>query len=172
MSDFKEYEVTLKGTSPLVLLPLGVFSDRHDSEQSKYELALFLYRREDGEMGFPAGGIASALIESCKGCDKSYKSRVMGGFHVVGEEETNLVKVIGQPQMENFDFKFKKPPRDFLMPLPKFDEWQIVFDVQIHEDLKLDEFKTALEEAGKNIGIGHRRPEMGKFEIEKISQRP
>jgi hypothetical protein len=170
MADFENHEVTIKGTSPLVLLPLGVFSDRPDSEQAQYERALFLYRREDGEMGFPAGGISSAVIESCKDLDKTQKVRVVGGFHVIGEEETNLVRVIGQPRMETFGFKFKKPLlRELLMPLPKFDEWRIVFQVQIHEDLKLDEFKAVLEDAGKNIGIGHRRPEMGKFEVEKIS---
>lgn len=168
----ENHEVTIRGASPIILLPLGTFSDRPETEELQYERALKFYRRNDGEGGFPAGGIKNAVQEVCSGFNAETKARIIGGFHVVGEAETNMVKLIGKPKMEKFDFQFKKPARTITLPLPRIEEWYCIFPLQILSDLmKRDEFKLLLEDAGRRIGIGHRRPEMGRFEVAKIVPR-
>ena len=165
----EEFEVTIEGTSPLVLLPLGFFKDCPEDEDEQLERALDLYRREDGEPGFPAGGLKDAVMESCKKLDIDTRRRVAAGFHIVGEDATNRILLHGKPEGVEFDFNFKKPPRTVTRTLPQLFDWSCVVPVHLMtESLDAKEFKKLLGVAGEKVGIGHRRPEMGTFKVTNI----
>lgn len=165
----EEFEVTIEGTSPLVLLPLGFFKNCPDDEDEQVERALDLYRREDGKPGFPAGGLKDAVLESCKKLDVDTRRRVASGFHIVGEDATNRVLLHGDSEGVDFDFNFKKPKRTVTRTLPQLDTWTCVFPVHLMTgNLGSKEFKKFLGVAGEKVGIGHRRPEMGTFKVTNI----
>jgi hypothetical protein len=165
----EEFEVTIEGTSPLVLLPLGFFKDCPDDEDGQLERALDLYRREDGNPGFPAGGLKDAILEGCKKLDADTRYRVASGFHIVGENATNRVLLNGDSEGVDFDFNFKRPKRTVTRTLPQLDKWTCVFPVQlVTGSLDSKEFNEFLGVAGEKIGIGHRRPEMGTFKVTNI----
>lgn len=133
------------------------------------EHALSLARLQDGRVGLPAGAVKKSVLESTKGLDTDTRNRVMSCFHVLGEQERNFVPLTGEPKEADFDFEFKKPKRTLTMTLPQFDEWSCTFDVQLASgSLSQKDLKKFLNKAGAEIGIGHRRPEMGMFEVVKM----
>lgn len=165
-----EVDVTIRGTSPLVLLPLGVFKGQRLTEDvDRVDEARKLYRRCDGRDGFPAGGIKRSVLEGVHGLDSDTRQAVSAGMHILGEDETNMVALDGKYRGEVFDFVFKKPQRVVKMTLPVLDEWEAVFRIQYAEEtISRESIKAFLGEAGKKIGIGHRRPQQGTFEVKKI----
>jgi hypothetical protein len=165
-----EVQVTIKGTSPLVLLPLGAFKGQHlTDDQDRVEESLKLYRRHDKRAGFPAGGIKRAVQESMKGLDLETRRSVESGMHIVGEDETNMVVLEGEHHGESFDFDFKKPKRTVTLKLPVLDQWRATFLVQfIGQSISRKHVEKFLGDAGKKVGLGHRRPERGTFEVENI----
>jgi len=167
----QELEVTVAGTAPLVLLPLGCFKDRTiDEDQDEVENSLSLYRRHDGAAGFPAGGIKTAVLEAAKGLDADTRRHLAAGMHIVGEPETNLVRLKGTPRGEEFDFDFKRPKRTVTITLPVYDRWSCRFNVQfLDSSISRRDIEKFLAAAGKTVGIGHRRPEQGTFEVKRVA---
>lgn len=165
-----EVQVTIKGTSPLVLLPLGAFKGHHlVDDDDRVEESLKLYRRSDGHSGFPAGGIKRAVTEAIAKLDLETRSSVDAGLHIIGEDETNMVVLDGEHHGEDYDFEFKKPKRTVTLTLPVLDEWTSTFRIQyLEETIGLKNVERFLEGAGQKVGIGHRRPDHGTFEVEKI----
>lgn len=165
-----EVQVTIKGTSPLVLLPLGAFKGQHlIDDDDRVEESLKLYRRSDGHNGFPAGGIKRSVIEAVAKLNLETRRSVDAGFHVIGEDETNMVILDGEHRSEDYDFEFKKPKRAVTLTLPVLDEWTSTFRVQyLAEAIDLKSVESFLVRAGREVGIGHRRPDHGTFEVEKI----
>jgi hypothetical protein len=166
----KELEVTVQGTAPLVILPLGCFKDRTiDEDQDEVEQSLKLYRRADGDAGFPAGGIKQAVLEAVRSLDTDTKRNVAAGMHIVGEPETNMVRLEGKPRGEDFDFDFKRPKRVVTITLPVYDKWSCRFNVQyLGSSISRKDIETFFAEAGRRVGLGHRRPERGTFEVKKV----
>jgi hypothetical protein len=166
-----EYEVTIEGTAPIVLLPLGFFKDCPEDEDGQLQRALELYCRDDGEPGFPAGAIKESVIQSLKGVETKARQRIVGGFHVIGEEATNKIRLLGDPQKANFEFNFKKPERVVTKTLPQIDEWSCVFTAQVvRPQMTKKSLTDALNKAGEKVGIGHRRPEMGTFSVKTVKK--
>mgnify|MGYP001818260833 CR=1 FL=1 len=165
--DISEIEVTITGTKPLVLLPLGTFKgeklvDNHD----KVAESLKLYRRHDGQLGFPAGAFKEAVITAVANLDKETKAAVATGFHVFGEEETNMVALSGEHHGESFSFDFKKPKRTITLTLPVLNEWSAILHVQfVASVISGKNILKFLDDAGRRVGVGHRRPDKGTFEI-------
>jgi len=165
-----EVQVTIKGTAPLVLLPLGVFKgEKLVANHDKVEEALKLYRRHDGLLGFPAGGIKEAVITAVLKLDKETRAAVNSGFHIIGEDETNMVVLSGEYHGEPFDFDFKKPQRTITLTLPVLDQWSATFRVQyLSSSISLKNIEQFFGDAGRKVGIGHRRPVQGTFEITQV----
>lgn len=167
--DISELEVTVQGTAPLVLLPLGVFKgeklvDNHD----KFAEALKLYLRHDGRPGLPAGAFKEAVITAVTKLDKETRAAV-DTIHVIGEDETNMVVLEGEPHGESFDFNFKKPKRTITLTLPVLDSWTATFRVHFMTSIiSRKNVERFLNEAGRKVGIGHRRPEKGTFKIKQV----
>ena len=165
-----EVQVTIKGTSPLVLLPLGAFKGQHlVDDDDKVEESLKLYRRRDGQNGFPAGGVKRAITEAIAKLDLETRRSVDAGLHIIGEDETNMVVLDGDHRGEDYDFDFKRPKRTVTLKLPVLDEWTSTFRVQyLGNTISRKNVERFLWDAGRKVGIGHRRPERGTFEVEKI----
>lgn len=169
--NISEIEVTVQGTAPLVLLPLGVFKgEKLVDHHNKVEEALKLYRRHDGLLGFPAGSFKAALIEAVVKLDKETRAAV-DTIHVIGEDETNMVVLTGEHHGEDFSFDFKKPERTVTLTLPVLDEWSAILRVQyVSSAISRKNLEQFLSDAGVKIGIGHRRPEKGTFRIAQITK--
>ena len=166
----EEIEVTVQGTAPLVILPLGAFKGRQVLEDAdEVEHALKLYRRESGELGFPAGGIKRAVMEAIAKLDLDTRRSVESGMHVIGEEATNMVVLEGKHHGEDFDFDFKKPERTVTLKLPVLDKWECKFRVQyMGQTINRKLIEKFLGQAGEEVGLGHRRPDQGTFKVQKI----
>lgn len=165
-----ELKVTIQGTAPLILLPLGVFKgEQLVDNHNKVEEALKLYRREDEQLGFPAGGLKQAVCEAVAKLDTDTKGSVYSGLHVIGEDETNMIVLEGEHHGEPFDFNFKKPKRTITLTLPVFDEWTATFHVHFMEStISRRNIEQFLRDAGSKVGIGHRRPDKGTFKIKQV----
>lgn len=165
-----ELDVTVQGTAPLVLLPLGVFKgeqliDNHD----KFAEALKLYLRHDGKPGLPAGALKQCICEAVAKLDKDTRNAVDSGFHVIGEDETNMVALEGEPHGEDFVFSFKKPKRVITLTLPVLDSWTATFRVHFMTSIiSRKNVERFLSDAGRKVGVGHRRPSKGTFKIKKV----
>jgi hypothetical protein len=171
--EVQEVEVVVEGTSPLVCIPLGCFKQLPEDADEQVEQALELYRREDGEPGFPAGAFKKAVMAACKDLDLDTRRAVAAGFHVVGEAGTNLVPLTvgkGDPSMEEYEFTFKRPKREVTRALPVFNDWRAALLVQFMPKMvpakRLREF---LDLAGAKVGIGHDRPESGTFQVKQFN---
>jgi hypothetical protein len=171
--EVREVEVVVEGTAPLVCIPLGCFKQLSEEADEQLEQALQLYRREDGEPGYPAGAFKRAVMEACQAFDKDTRTAVAAGFHVIGEPGSNMVRLSGgkdDPSMEEYEFTFKRPKREVSRALPVFNDWQAVLSVQFMPKMvpakRLREF---LDLAGEKVGIGHDRPESGTFQVKKFN---
>jgi hypothetical protein len=171
--EVREAEVVLEGTAPLVCIPLGCFKQLPEEADEQVEKALELYRREDGEPGFPAGAFKKAVMDACKAFDKDTRTAVAAGFHVIGEPGSNMIRISGgksDPSMEEYEFTFKRPKREVSRALPVFNKWQAVLAVQFMPKMvpakRLEEF---LNLAGAEIGIGHDRPDSGTFKVKAFN---
>lgn len=168
--DISEIEVTIKGTAPLVLLPLGVFKGEQLVEHhDKVAESLKLYRRHDEQLGFPSGAFKTAVTVAVSKLDKETKAAVNTGFHVLGEDETNMAVLNGEHHGEDFSFDFKKPKRTVTLTLPVLDEWSATLRVQyMGSIISRKHIEQFLSDAGRTVGIGHRRPKQGTFEISQV----
>lgn len=160
-------EIIIEGVSPLVTVPIGIFKLTPDAENEQFvRAALELYRRADGEEGFPAGAFKDAILEAVRG-EKEGVTKKAYSVIVLGEEDTAMVSLKGSAKPEPVVFKFKigKSKKERKVCLPRYAYWRatlrVMYDNSVVTDLK--EIEWLLDKAGAEIGVGHGRPENGKF---------
>jgi hypothetical protein len=166
--------VTIRGTAPLLM---HRFDDNQDGAKPRKSGMQYnkeedskkaLYTDKDGNIVQPALNIERAMIQAAtnyllKG-KKTFKDAFKGGIfvepilipHKMPSWEIDLQSVVIQRSR-------------VMRSRPRFDKWELDFQIlNIDERITPNIIKSALDDAGKFIGIGDYRPRYGRFEVVKF----
>lgn len=169
----KEYEVEIKGTSPLLHNKPEEYGfdeeyiEKKASNDYEKEALKKLYVNMDGEIYQPSTHIERSLIEAgkkikVKGAGKATYSKLFGSM--VSIPVLDIIHL--NPKYETFKALVVIPSTKgrVMRYRPMFKEWGLKFIVEFEDEISADALKEAFEIAGKYVGIGDWRPEKkGKF---------
>lgn len=173
----EKYEVSIKGTAPLLMhrmseepAPRKKAGATYDNQECAEKA---LYKNKEGKICQPAIHIESAMIKASTEYKmtgrgkKSYKDAFKGGVFV-------------EPQM----IPHKKPEwgidlqnvviqrSRIVRARPRFDEWELNFEILCLDERIIEQvIKDVLTDAGKFIGIGDYRPRYGRFIVTKFKKK-
>lgn len=172
----KTYNVTIKGTAPLLMNKAPDFDvvdtekkgegkDAPDKCESK------LYKDEDGKIIQPAVMIEQAMNKTAssfkqKGAGKkTYKELFIGSVFVKPEgivhknQKWSVHKTAVRIGAGNRVARFR----------PVFKEWELTFQIEVMDDrIEEQTLKAILDEAGRTKGIGDWRPRFGRFIVTRF----
>jgi hypothetical protein len=174
----KTYDVTIQGTSPLLMNKPSVLigdisKERLQKSESPKEMASMKLYELDGELYQPETHIKGALVEAGKtqkvvGGGKSTYSKIVG--YAV---EINPFEIIHKKQKwETYSVLAVNPSTKGrnLLHRPMLKEWELNFQVIFEEDqIPPSVLKELFDKAGKFVGLGDWRPakkgRFGKFQV-------
>ena len=177
----KDYDVTIRGTAPLMhnrypMEATGITKkhQRGTLFNAEGEVKKTYYVNSKGEIYQPAEHIEGALIQagSAKTVPglgkKTYKDQMKTNIAVLPVE-------IPFPNGKNYKTDVRLaviPATRGRVPVARarWDEWEFNFTLRVFDDSLLDceTLKELLEMAGKTKGIGTYRPKYGRFEVTKF----
>ena len=172
-------EVEIKGVAPLLQHKMSLQQEAQlasktkkragQAEGDKPEDYLYIV---DGKICQPAEHILQAIIKQLSNYKiqgkgkKTFKDIGKGGINVMPE------------YIEHKNQNWITDSRTVVIPAtrgsavrvrPKFEEWQLNFIIEIfNEDLPIEVLKSALDDAGREGGIGDYRPRFGRFIVTKF----
>lgn len=171
----KVIKVKLKSDGPLLMhaLPQGQEEKIRDTGKEfdpKEEAEKGLYRDEKGKIYFPSRWIKGCLENAAKGVKKGrvdLKSKVI--------QAVSIYPTMIYPTKLS-DYKIDQQyvrlmGRNLILrSRPRFDEWEIEFEINFDEEIiSANDIRKLLERGGKFIGIGDgRKIGYGRFKVEKF----
>jgi len=171
----KTIKVKLKSDGPLLMhaLPQGPQEKIRDSGKEfdpKEEVERALYKDKNGRIYFPARWIKGCLENAAKGVRKGrvdLRSKVIQAVSISPAfiYPTKLSDyVIDQQYVRLMGRNL------ILRSRPRFDEWEIEFEINFDEELiGAEDIRKLLERGGKFIGIGDgRKIGYGRFVIKEF----
>lgn len=179
----KKYNITLKGTTPLLFnrfIDASIQSKTKKRSGSTKEINIEdkLYRDGNGKICVPSTWIYGCLVESAK------------SFKIVGKSKATYSKLVGST-VQVFPDMFEVKPQEYepytisavnpmtkgrmMVTRPKLDKWEIAFAIVFNEDdIPVEVMKNIIDNAGNYVGIGDWRPakkgQFGKFIVEKFEE--
>jgi hypothetical protein len=171
----KIIRVKLKSDGPLLMHALPQvheekIRDTGKEYDPKEEVEKSLYRDKEGKIYFPSRWIKGCLESAAKGVKKgrvNLKSKIIQAVSI----HPSQIYPIKLSDYEIDQQYVRLMGRNLILrSRPKFDEWEI--DFEIHHDEEIigaADIKKLLERGGKFIGIGDgRKIGYGRFEIEEF----
>jgi hypothetical protein len=130
--------------------------------QADYEACF--YRTPDGEYGFPAIGVKSAMVGACRFVDAKM-TMARGAFHIDAE----MLRVFGEPRPREDMVRVGLGTAD-IRYRPEFPEWKMPVTLKFNASvMSAEQIANLLNTAGFGIGIGEWRPEKsgsyGRFHV-------
>lgn len=178
-------QIKIEGVSPLIVHKFSEKSIRQieDKQQKKakagrevrnpqQEAKDATYYFIDGKRtGFPAGGIKAAIIRGAKNVGLVMKDTQTSFFIEPDEMETNLVEIIGTPEMRTDMVRIGMGTAD-VRYRPCYYDWGMNLRITyIETQISDEQIYNAVRAAGFGVGIGEWRPEKkasgtyGRFKI-------
>lgn len=122
------------------------------------------YRTEGGAYAFPAIGVKSAMVSSCRFVDMKM-TEARGAFHI----DCEMLEVIGEPRPREDMVRVGMGTAD-IRYRPEFPEWKIPALIKYNAAvISAEQIANLLNTAGFAIGIGEWRPEkngsFGRFHV-------
>ena len=176
----KVFEVTIKGTRPLLMNRYpeegaeGQGEKRTGPHDHSGEAVRALYRFPDGSIYHPAEQLEGALRQAAR------------DFRIPGKRaRTYSALVVAQVEIEPRAIPHKIPKwvtdarsvvlratRGRIMRYrPRFDEWELDFGLIVNDDqIPTEVLKAILEHAGNHEGIGDYRPKYGRFAVTRFEE--
>lgn len=128
----------------------------------KEEFEASRQRMPDGSDGFPAGGFKLAIIEACSFVDGMVKKISKGGLFVLGEQNTNLVKInyVGKgPRMGTDHVRINNGRSGDVRYRPYYDKWWCDLVIRYNAlVVGAEQIINLIANAGFSIGVGDWRP--------------
>lgn len=175
--------IPIEGISPLIVHKFSTKAKEMMKENGKAETGLkqggkkkniadpendwkeCLYYCSDGESyGFPAGGFKSGMVNAGYQVFGKKKTNLSAAFNIVADDrETNLVKIIGTPQMRE-DMVRVGTINKVASPRyrPVFPVWGLNLTIQYVDGMITEgELAQLIMAAGFSFGLGEWRPEKG-----------
>jgi hypothetical protein len=178
----KEIQVTIKGTSPLLMhrFPMAGADEpskkRTGSPDWRAEAEKALYKDEKGVIYQPSSHLEGSLKNAAKSFKISGKrgatySKLLGATvevlpHAIPHKITKY-EIDAQPVVVQ--------RARIIRYRPRFDEWELDFTLTLSDDqLPIEVMKMILDYAGAYVGIGDFRPQrggkFGKFMVTKFEE--
>lgn len=127
-----------------------------DYEQAKHKSPL-------GWDGFPAAGFKAAMIRGAKMIGMVMKDTQTSFFVMADCEETQLVRIWGEPRMHTAMVRVGMGSAD-VRYRPEYPHWEAFLNIEFNEGvISLNQIYQLVKAAGYGCGIGEMRPEKGKF---------
>lgn len=183
----KNLKVTWKGTTPLImhscqcvnpLHPISLELKKYTSKRKKTEEDLIKISDLEWEGGaywkdglglyIPAENVEATLINGAKANKKGKdieKYCDVTDLYIPFYYGENLTK---EELIANYEYRDTRPMTvmraKVIRTRPRFDQWEITFNLQYHEDkIDIDTIVNAMEYAGQYVGLCDSRPKYGKF---------
>jgi hypothetical protein len=171
----KTIKVKLKSDGPLLMhaLPQGQEEKIHDTGKEfdpKEEAEKGLYRDKEGKIYFPSKWIKGCIESSAKGVKKglvNLRSKVIQAVSIYPPR-------IYPEKLSNYEIDqqyVRLQGRNLILrSRPRFDEWEIEFEINFDEEIiSSADIQKLLERGRKFIGIGDgRKIGYGRFKMEEF----
>ncbi len=178
----KEIEVTIKGTTPLLVHRFPMDGADEPSKKRtgvpnyKTEAETYLYKDEKGILYEPASHLEASLQNAGK------------NFKITGKRGATYGKLVGatlEVYPDAIPHKITEYTIDrrpvviqrarIIRNRPRFDKWELDFSLHLlDEQLRIEVVKEILDHAGFYVGIGDYRPQrggkFGKFIVTKFKE--
>lgn len=171
----------MKGVAPLLQHKMSLEQEAQLASKTKRSAGAFksdnpedyLYK-VDGKICQPAEHFLQAILKKLtnykiqgKG-KKTYKELGIGALNIVPEfiehehqEWTVDQRTVVIPATRGRSVRLR----------PKLENWELAFTIQIlNDDLPVEVVKAALDDAGREGGIGDYRPRFGRFMVTKFEE--
>lgn len=117
----------------------------------------------DGSNGFPAAGFKAAMIRGAKMIGMVMKDTQTSFFIKADCEETQLVRIEGEPRMRTDMVRVGMSGAD-VRYRPEYSNWNTTLHIEFNEGvISMEQIHALVAAAGYGCGIGEMRPEKGKF---------
>lgn len=142
----------------------------HHQEMSEIEFKGGSYSDEGGHPIIPGEMLEATIVNGAKKnkLGKQSKSAILvdGAFKLEYEGPKTVEKL--WEGGKHIDRRAVSVNNSKIMRTrPRFDKWALNFKLSyLPDQMKEDEVRTAVENAGRSAGIGDYRPKFGRFEIE------
>ena len=177
----KQIKVSIKGVAPLLQHKMSLEQEaqlasktkKRDGQAKGDNPEDYLYV-VDGKVCQPAEHIIQAIVKRLSNYKiqgkgkKTYKEIGQGGLNIFPEF------------IEHKNQKWVVDSRTVVIPAtrgravrlrPKFEEWELDFTIEvINDDLPVEVIKSALDDAGREGGIGDYRPRFGRFIVTSFKE--
>ena len=175
-----KYSVKIIGSSPLLMNRYveGTVEEIkvRKGDVRKRAVEDKLYLDSDGKPYIPSAYLRGSLVEAGKnvqiaGKRKATYSKVVGSCVVIYPDAIPL-----KGSWKPFTITAVNPMTKGRMPVtrPKFDKWELEFEIIATDDIPREKLAIILEEAGRYVGIGDWRPQKkgmyGKFTVSKFEE--
>lgn len=177
----KTYNITIEGTSPLLMnrpsqLDIGDKSkDVKRETQTPQQIAeAKLYTDAEDRVYIPATWFQGAIVEAGKqkkmmgkGSSKATYSKVAGS-----SAEINPFEIVLEDKWKVFSILAVNPTTKGrnVLHRPQFDKWNVEFEITFDEEaIEVSVMKELFDIAGRVVGVGDWRPakkgRFGKFQV-------
>jgi hypothetical protein len=171
----KTIKVKLKSDGPLLMhaLPKEAPREMRDTGKEfdpKEEVENALYKDREGKIYFPSKWIKGCLESAAKGVKKgtvNLRSKIIQAVSIYPPQ-------IYPTKLSDYEIDqqyVRIQGRNLILrSRPRFDEWEIEFEINFDEEIiSANDIKKLLERGGRFIGIGDgRKIGYGRFKIEKF----
>jgi len=179
--NMKKIKVCIKGVAPLLQHKMTVELEAQLASKTKKSVGQaksdnpedYLYKVND-VICQPAEHIIQAIIKRLSNYKiqgkgkKTYKEIGIGGLNIIPEF------------IEHKNQKWIVDSRTVVIPAtrgrsirlrPKLEEWELEFTLEIlNDDLPVEVVKSALDDAGREGGLGDYRPRFGRFIVTRFEE--
>jgi hypothetical protein len=188
-ADLRSAEVTLVGTSPLLVNRFDEKSKREieeklskkakvkrefDTPEQQYLASLYPIAGKKNLYGMPASGVKNCAVSACRFVDGISMTVATGAFHVVGDVG-GLIPIkspgptIDSRYVKVGTFGNKKPCNRHR---GRFDKWEVSFLLKYNAGvISLEQILNLYEHAGFSVGLCEYRPEkkgnLGMFSVKR-----
>ena len=147
-----------------------VFAEEQLVELARLQFMGGLYLTEDGRPGWPGENIEALFLAAAR---KFKKGKVVpvallidGTWPLIYDGPKSAEKLW---QHGGFHKTCQAKQKGFLVTRPKFDKWELEFEVQVDSEV-IDEsdIRQWLEVAGYSVGLSAWRPKYGRFVVLSI----
>lgn len=177
----REIECEIEGVAPLLQHKMSIEQEAQLASKTKKSVGQmkgdnpeeYLYK-VSGVICQPAEHILQAIIKRLGG----YKIQGKGKktYLEMGKGSINIVPDMIPHKIQTWENDVRtvviKATKGRVVRIrPKFPEWALEFTIQlINEDMPAEVIKAALDDAGREGGIGDYRPRFGRFIVTKFRE--
>jgi len=136
---------------------MGKAQPKKEKKDPEADYEASKYRLPDGGCGFPASGFKAAIVGACRLFDGLTMTQVKVCVRVLGEDDGELVRIVGEPRMREDMVRLESGVAD-IRHRAGFPEWRAKLRIRHIANVVTDEILLNLVSAAGEGGVGEWRP--------------